>query len=339
MTKVSIIMAAYNTEKYISAAIDSIIAQTFKNWELIICDDCSSDNTVKIIEEYCKENNEIKLIKRKTNSGGVRIPNREAALSASSSLIMTFDSDDFLDNDYLEKLYKRKEETGANIVLSSLSFCNEFGEELNKTIPDKNFDFSQIMSGKEAAKRTIGEVQLSISGILIDKEIFIKNSTTLNASIEKCKYDEIDKRRLLLQNEKVAFVNTKYYYRQQPHSLMHDTGIKKYDFLKSIELIYILAKDNFEDKNLFERLDNEFISNLLFCQRDYYRYKHYELKEKNTIKEKIVSAYRFAKKENMNTQNFKQRLCMLSFPIFKIFSFLYGTFLRLSHETRIFRHI
>lgn len=328
MTKVSIIMAAYNTEKYISTAIDSIIAQTFKDWELIICDDCSSDNTIKIIEEYCKGNNNIKLIERKTNSGGVRIPNREAALAASGSLIMTFDSDDFLDNDYLEKLYRRKEETGANIVLSCLSFCNESGEEVNKTIPHKDFDFSQIMSGKDVAKRTIGEVQLSISGILIDKEIFLKNSTTLNADIEKCKYDEVDKRRLLLLCDKVAFRNTKYYYRQQPHSLMHNTGILKYDFLKSIELIYVLAKDNFEDKEIFARLDNEFISNLLFCMRDYYRYEHYKLKEKEAIKDKIMSAYKFAKKENMHTCNLKQRLCMLSFSIFQSISLLYGTYLR-----------
>ncbi len=328
MTKVSIIMAAYNTEKYISAAIDSIVAQTFKNWELIICDDNSSDNTIKIIEKYCKENNKIKLIKRKTNSGGVRIPNREAALAASGSLIMTFDSDDFLDYDYLEKLYRRKEETGANIVLSCLSFCNESGEEQNKTIPHKDFDFSQLMSGRDATKRTIGEVQISISGILIDKEIFINNSTTLNADIEKCKYDEVDKRCLLLQNEIVAFANTKYYYRQQPHSLMHNTNVKKYDFLKSIELIYILARENFDDKEIFTRLDNEFISNLLFCQRDYYRYEHYKLKEKEIIKEKVKSAYKFAKKEKMQTCNFKQWLSMLSFPIFQTISFMYGAYLR-----------
>ena len=328
MIKVSIIMAAYNTEKYISTAIDSILAQTFNEWELIICDDCSTDNTVKIIEEYCKKDNRIRLIKRSCNSGGTRIPNRESAMAATASLIMTFDADDFLDCDYIEKLYLRKKQTGANVVLSRLSFCNEKGEKTQKIIPNEDFDYSQIISGKEAAKLTLGEIQISISGLLIDKDIFIKNTTTFDRDIEECKYDEIDKRRLILQNEKVAFTNTKYYYRQQPSSLMHNKGVKRYDFLKSIELIYRLAKENYKEKEVFDRLDNEFLTNLLFCQRDYYLYNHNKLKEAKEILEKLKSAYKFAKAEKMNTCNLKQKICMLSFPIFQTVSYIYSIFLK-----------
>ena len=321
-------MAAYNVEKYITEAIDSIIAQTFKEWELIICDDCSEDETVAIIKEYCKRDNRIRLIKRTSNSGGTRIPNRESAIAATASLIMTFDADDFLDCDYIEKLYIRKKQTGANVVLSRLSFCNEKGEKTQKIIPDDNFDYSQIISGKEAAKLTLGEVQISISGLLIDKDIFIKNTTTFSKDIEECKYDEIDKRHLILQNKKVAFANTKYYYRQQPSSLMHNTGIKRYDFLKSIELIYKLAKENYTEKSVFEKLDNEFLTNLLFCQRDYYLYEHYKLKEKNIIHEKIKKAYKFAKSQQMKPFNLKQRSCMLSYYLFRIFSYIYSFYLK-----------
>lgn len=51
---VSIIMPSYNTEKYISESIESVIAQTYKNWELLIIDDCSEDLTIQIIQKYLK---------------------------------------------------------------------------------------------------------------------------------------------------------------------------------------------------------------------------------------------------------------------------------------------
>lgn len=57
---VSIIMPAYNCEKYITQAINSVIAQSYQNFELIIIDDCSNDNTVEIIKELCKNDNRIK---------------------------------------------------------------------------------------------------------------------------------------------------------------------------------------------------------------------------------------------------------------------------------------
>ena len=61
-------MPAYNAGEYISNAIESILAQTFKDWELVITDDCSTDNTVEIIESFCKEHKNIRLIRRSTNS-------------------------------------------------------------------------------------------------------------------------------------------------------------------------------------------------------------------------------------------------------------------------------
>lgn len=67
--KVSIIMGVYNGSKYIRDSIESIINQTYKNWEFIICDDCSSDNTIEIIKEYMKNDSRIKLIKNDKNMG------------------------------------------------------------------------------------------------------------------------------------------------------------------------------------------------------------------------------------------------------------------------------
>ncbi|EMW5902669.1 glycosyltransferase [Enterococcus faecium] len=62
---VSVIMGAYNSEKTIGRAIDSIIKQTYLHWEMIICDDGSTDGTVKIIRKYVEKDKRIKLVQNK----------------------------------------------------------------------------------------------------------------------------------------------------------------------------------------------------------------------------------------------------------------------------------
>ena len=67
MPKISVVLPTYNGETYIKESIDSILSQTFTDWELIIVDDCSSDNTCEIIEEYEKSDDRIKIIHNKSN--------------------------------------------------------------------------------------------------------------------------------------------------------------------------------------------------------------------------------------------------------------------------------
>lgn len=99
---VSIIMPAYNSEKYIGEAIDSILIQTYKNWELIIVDDCSEDNTVEIINEYASYDLRIKCISLKTHKGVACA--RNIAISNSSGRYIAFlDSDDLWLEEKLEK--------------------------------------------------------------------------------------------------------------------------------------------------------------------------------------------------------------------------------------------
>jgi glycosyltransferase involved in cell wall biosynthesis len=91
--KVSIVMAAYNTEDYISKAIDSILEQTFPNFELIIVDDNSSDNTFSIIKDYAKKDFRIKLTKNKYEKGVAGAVNTGLDLSK-GEYITRMDSDD-----------------------------------------------------------------------------------------------------------------------------------------------------------------------------------------------------------------------------------------------------
>src|SRR5574344_1001323 len=90
---ISIITPSYNSEKYISKTIDSVLFQTYQNWEMIVVDDVSPDNSNKKIEEYCKKDNRINLIKLEQNSGAAVARNR-AIKEAKGRYIAFLDADD-----------------------------------------------------------------------------------------------------------------------------------------------------------------------------------------------------------------------------------------------------
>lgn len=98
---VSIIMPSYNTAKFISSTIESVLAQTYVNWELIIVDDCSKDNTDDVINQYLTDTR-IHYIKNETNSGAAVSRNR-ALREAKGKWIAFLDSDDLWMPDKLTK--------------------------------------------------------------------------------------------------------------------------------------------------------------------------------------------------------------------------------------------
>lgn len=102
---VSVLMTAYNREKFIVEAIESVLASTYINWELIICDDCSVDKTFEIAAEYAQKDKRIRIYKNKKNLGDY--PNRNNAASyANGEFIIYVDSDDMILPNGIEKLLK-----------------------------------------------------------------------------------------------------------------------------------------------------------------------------------------------------------------------------------------
>ena len=117
---ISVIMSVYNGEKYIGEAIDSVINQTFADWELIIINDCSSDKTANILAEYSLKDERIKVF---TNEVNLRLPMslNKAISKCSGKYIARMDSDDICLPKRLELQYKFMEEN-KDIMLSSCRF-------------------------------------------------------------------------------------------------------------------------------------------------------------------------------------------------------------------------
>lgn len=94
MIEVSIITPSYNSERYISSTIESVINQTFENWEMIIVDDCSKDNTLNIVKKYSEKDPRIRYSSLKKNSGSAAAPRNKALSLAKGRFVAFLDSDD-----------------------------------------------------------------------------------------------------------------------------------------------------------------------------------------------------------------------------------------------------
>lgn len=115
---ISVIIPVYNAEKYICRGLDSILKQTLKNIEIILFEDCSKDNSLKIIEKYAKEYNNIKIITSKHNVGQGKGRN-EALKYASGEYITFLDSDDYyFDDEYFHFLLQTAKNTKSDIVVT-----------------------------------------------------------------------------------------------------------------------------------------------------------------------------------------------------------------------------
>jgi teichuronic acid biosynthesis glycosyltransferase TuaG len=130
---VSIITPIYNSEEFIKKTIDSVLSQTYTNWEMIIIDDCSTDNSIEIIENFIDNNTKIKLIESKQNLGAAQA--RNTALEIANGRFIAFlDSDDIWHPDKLEKQVECMMKRKAPISFTSYELINENGASKNHII-------------------------------------------------------------------------------------------------------------------------------------------------------------------------------------------------------------
>ena len=131
---VSVIMPAHNAAKTIVDSIESVISQTYKDWELLVIDDCSSDNTVSIVSAYVKKDNRIKLLQTDKSLGKPFYPRNVGIEAATGRYIAFLDSDDIWLPTKLEHQITLFYTKNVAIVFSYYSKMGENGELWNSVI-------------------------------------------------------------------------------------------------------------------------------------------------------------------------------------------------------------
>ncbi len=130
---ISIIMPCYNTEKYLKKTMDSIFAQTFRDYEILMVDDGSTDSTPQLLDRYGNEYPDVIRVFHKEN-GGQSTARNLALDHVKGEYVLFWDSDDYAEVDYLEKLITAARENDSEMVLSGSHYIDENGvviENLN----------------------------------------------------------------------------------------------------------------------------------------------------------------------------------------------------------------
>jgi len=125
---VSIITPLYNSEKYIGETIESVLKQTYENWEMIVIDDCSTDKGVGIVEDYIKRDDRIKLIRLKKKSGPAAARNK-GIKEARGRFIAFIDSDDLWDKHKLEKQISFMKNNNIALSFTGRQIIHEEGKK------------------------------------------------------------------------------------------------------------------------------------------------------------------------------------------------------------------
>lgn len=148
MIKVSVIIPAYNIEKYIQKAIKSVIEQSLNEVEIIVVNDGSTDKTKEKIEELSKYDQRIKLIN--LSNGGVSRARNVGINLAKGEYILFLDGDDWISKDCLEELYKKAKRDNLDLLVFNYTkvSCNNM-EEYKFNVKD------EIISGRQALKETL----------------------------------------------------------------------------------------------------------------------------------------------------------------------------------------
>lgn len=132
---VSVIVPAYNAENFIEETMDCVLAQTYRNWELLLVEDCSTDRTAALIRQYMERTGDprIRLICQPTNMGAARARNR-GLREARGRYICYLDADDLWEPEKLEKELAFMQEKDAAFVFTGYEFADEAGKGMGKVV-------------------------------------------------------------------------------------------------------------------------------------------------------------------------------------------------------------
>lgn len=256
---VTFIIPAYNAEKYLAEAVESVLKQTIDCWQLIIIDDGSTDNTLKIAEKYSLSDPRISVISCATASGSAFLPRKIGAEKASTSIISPLDADDRIPPEYLENLLSVKNKFEADILYPLMyewkgASCRPVidpgnteaaglkpGEEMKAYIKS----LYRPKPGKEMVCRTLDGWKVNCNGGLIDRDLYLRAFALFPYNPSNANADEILSRQLLILSKCVVFTQEKYYYRVNPESITRKYSPKRFDTLKASVYTFDLIKNNY----------------------------------------------------------------------------------------------
>lgn len=215
----SVYMPVFNAAPYLAESIESILNQTLKNFEFVIVDDCSTDNSWKIIKSYARRDSRIRILRNRLNLG-VSITSNIAISLARCKYIARMDADDISSPDRLQKQLKFLRSNKDTIIVGGQ--CTIINEN-NQILGQKSFP----TNSKSISDMIFWAVPVQQGYMTVNRSLLPKNFTWYSPT--KFSAEEVDLYFELSQYGKFANLEDNlYYYRQVNHSLSHQNPKKTF---------------------------------------------------------------------------------------------------------------
>lgn len=223
---ISVIIPVYKVEKYLCRCVDSVLAQTYANMEIILVDDGSPDNCPVMCDEYARQDNRVKVIHQE-NAGlsGAR----NAGIDMAQGQWLAFvDSDDYLAADFLERLYQACVDTGSNLSVCRWEYVR------GETIPEHGTGETRVYTGREMLANLYvpdGAYFVVAWNKLYRKELF----EDIRYPLGRIHEDEATTYRIYDKVKKAAYVDRSLYgYFVTPVSITRGFNPKRMDWVTAV---------------------------------------------------------------------------------------------------------
>ena len=319
----TVVIPVYNVEKYLKRCIDSILIQEWKNYNILLVDDGSTDNSPKICDDYVKSYDFISVIHKE--NGGLSEARNTGVCSANGEYVYFPDSDDWIEPDTFIELAEAIESQKFDII----SFNREFVKSEKDTIVSDSL-VTQVFEGKDAFVQILKHSY--ITGFANDKiyrkSLFIDNKIMFPSG--KYYEDLGTNYKLFLLSEKVYATNQKYYHYliDNPDSITQSWNEKKFrdmfEFYKEVFYSdFVRSQLNEEELQLLQRY---YVSGLIHILASLYKsklYKQYiditdEVKQE-LLKNRVSLSQMKDQPNKLKYVLFRLKLLKLAFSIQNVF--------------------
>ncbi len=320
MYDVSVIIPVYNVENYLSECLDSVCNQTLSNIEIICVNDGSSDDSLKILNQYRQVDDRIKVISQ--NNQGLSASRNNGLKEATGRYIYFLDSDDYIDITCLEKLYNNAVSNDSDVVLFKFQNVDDNKNVHKRGVEfkiDKIFgdiDYNHFNFTYKDVRRHVMNSAFSACLKLYKREFIELFEFPIGVHFEDVPVHV----KVMLNAERISFVpEFLYYYRSNPDSILNSNA-NGFDIFKVIDMVEEYLKEN----DFYDELENEFIffkiaQILVYIEstnsEEYFimakdEFSNIEIKNKKSLKKYALIGYRNV----LNSKNYRDYLKKNSKP-------------------------
>ncbi len=314
---VSIIIPIYNVEKHLKKCLDSVLSQTYRNIEIILINDGSTDNSGHIADEYSRHHDNISVIH--TNNGGLSRARNIGIERASGDWISFIDSDDYVSRDFILKILDYDINNNADIATCKFQIVNKNGK-----IRSSHDWPTEPLTGHETMRRTlINQWSTDVWHNIFKAKIFKDNGIIFP---EGRKYESIStKIQTLCHAEKVSFINEElYFYTKRAGSITHQPFnesiyISKLAAIKDLE--ELLSGETDETKSYLNYYSICLVGSIFNDMAKWRSPQSVAIKPWRNTRKKLLSYCLKAKYPSIKARIYRTSLLLLSYsrPIYYIF--------------------